>query len=290
MKPARYTAIFILMAIHTWGVAGAQVLPDTTRLYFQLGDPGLTRQAGATIDSLVYNELLTPDKELIIVGYADYLGSEDANLKLSENRAKNVQAYLSGLGIRKTNIKLVEGKGEIKRETETATGYAADRRVDIVLAERLKKVSTPTTTKTTTVPKPKTTEPPTTLTAIPVGQTLVLRNIYFHAGRHIVKQESVPELDKLYDALFENPKLKIQIEGHVCCVPQFADALDEDTFEQMLSVNRAKYIYNYLVYKGIEKSRMSYVGFGRRRPVVPVEKTLEDEDLNRRVEIRVVEN
>jgi outer membrane protein OmpA-like peptidoglycan-associated protein len=63
-----------------------------------------------------------------------------------------------------------------------------------------------------------------------------------------------------------------------------------DTYEPILSVNRAKEIYNFLVDKGIEASRLSYAGFGRRRPVVVEEMNEFDAEKNRRVEIRITEN
>ena len=123
---------------------------------------------------------------------------------------------------------------------------------------------------------------------VPAGQTFVLEKIYFFAGRHVVKPESLAELDKLYNALAANEKLTIQIEGHVCCVRNAPDALDEDTHELALSTNRAKYIYHYLIEKGIDEKRLRYRGFGRTRPVVIRELSAEDEDRNRRVEVRVL--
>jgi len=46
----------------------------------------------------------------MIIGYADYLGKEGHNQKLSEERAKNVQDYLIGYNFRKENIKICIGK------------------------------------------------------------------------------------------------------------------------------------------------------------------------------------
>jgi len=254
---------------------------DTISLYFPLDVAELSARETAKLDSLVYYEVIAPAQALFIVGYADNLGSEVYNLALSESRAKNVQAYLATLGIRKTSVKMCTGKGEVKRDKEVPGGYQQDRRVDIVAAEMLYKKA---------VPVPAATNLDTTLVTIKVGQTMVLRNIYFYAGRHKVREESLPELEKLYTTMQAYPRLKIRIEGHVCCVPSFTDALDEETFEQALSVNRAHYIYDYLVERGIDKERLEYKGFGRTKPVVMIEKTVEDEDLNRRVEIRVLEN
>jgi outer membrane protein OmpA-like peptidoglycan-associated protein len=88
----------------------------------------------------------------------------------------------------------------------------------------------------------------------------------------------------------QNPNLKISIEGHVCCIKDTPDALDIDTFEPQLSVNRAKAIYQYLTSRGIDTSRLSYIGYGRRRPMVDPELSEEDAEKNRRVEIRILEN
>jgi outer membrane protein OmpA-like peptidoglycan-associated protein len=105
-----------------------------------------------------------------------------------------------------------------------------------------------------------------------------------------MKPESMEALEKLYSVLKNNPNLKISIEGHVCCVRDAPDALDIDTYEPHLSVNRAKAIYNYLVEKGIDPGRLTYVGYGRRRPVIEVEQSEEDAEKNRRVEIRITDN
>ncbi len=55
-------------------------------------------------------------------------------------------------------------------------------------------------------------------------------------------------------------------------------------------MNRAKAIYNYLVSKDIDASRLRYEGFGKRRPVVAFESNEEDAKKNRRVEIRILDN
>jgi flagellar motor protein MotB len=123
-----------------------------------------------------------------------------------------------------------------------------------------------------------------------VGQLFVLDRIFFHTGRHVVVDESLPEMERLYKVLDENPTLVINIEGHVCCVHPTVDALDLDTGELKLSINRAKFIYDYLVKKGIEQGRLSYEGFGKTKPLRINEFTQEDQDMNKRVEIRVLKN
>ena len=106
-----------------------------------------------------------------------------------------------------------------------------------------------------------------------------------------MKPESAETLEKLYQVMKDNPSLKISIEGHVCCIQEDEpDALDNDTHELLLSVNRAKAIYGYLVSKGIDATRLKYIGYGKRRPIIAEEMSEEDAERNRRVEVRVMEN
>jgi outer membrane protein OmpA-like peptidoglycan-associated protein len=77
-----------------------------------------------------------------------------------------------------------------------------------------------------------------------------------------------------------NPKLKIAIEGHICCAT--SDDLN-------LSGMRAKVVYDYLVNNGISGNRLSHQGFGSSRPIIPLPETTEEERIqNRRVEVRIL--
>ena len=98
-------------------------------------------------------------------------------------------------------------------------------------------------------------------------------------------------LQKLLKTLKDNPKLKVEIQGHVCCTNNGEDGVDADydTREPKLSENRAKAIYEYLIDKGIAKSRLTYKGYGRSKPKEPIEDTPEKEQANRRVEILILE-
>lgn len=64
-----------------------------------------------------------------------------------------------------------------------------------------------------------------------------------------------PELDKLADVLKNNPALKISISA-------YTDNVGDANFNLTLSELRAKSINDYLVSKGIETSRMKYLGKG----------------------------
>ncbi len=271
--------------------AFAQRETDTFKLFFDLGITHLNHTTEKKIDLLIYNDKIISGSSIMIIGYADYLGSERLNKGLSMRRAENVRDYLVKYGISAKDIKLCEGKGEIDRAgVSQKGGIPTDRRVDVVVNNVTKKKVEQTKTGKPVVQKVNLTSIDE-MKKLKPGSVFLLKNVYFPADRHIIKPESRETLEKLVAVMRDNPHLKISIEGHVCCIsPDAPDALDVDTYEATLSVNRAKAIYNYLVSKGIDASRLKYDGFGKRRPVVANERTEEDAEKNRRVEIRILEN
>ena len=85
------------------------------------------------------------------------------------------------------------------------------------------------------------------------------------------------------------PTLKIEIQGHICC--QKEDIRKEYNVEGgiLLSINRAKAVYNYLVKNGIAPARMTYEGYGGFHKRYPLEQNRYEREMNRRVEILILE-
>ncbi len=269
------------------GPAMAQRSADTFKLYFDLNVDKLNKTSEKKIDLLIYNDKIISGINITIVGYADYLGSEEYNKDLSMRRAQNVKDYLVKNGVAEKDISVCMGKGKVERNMTGAEGYQIDRRVDIVVNNSKGKPGKPGRPRKDTGRKFVTSVDQ--IANLRPGSILLLKNVYFPHDSHVIKPESAETLEKLFAVLRDNPGLKVSIEGHVCCV-HAPDALDEDTNEPTLSVNRARAIYDYLVRKGIDPKRLTYTGFGHRRPVVAVELTEADAEQNRRVEIRVTEN
>ncbi|MFN8890276.1 MAG: OmpA family protein, partial [Cyclobacteriaceae bacterium] len=73
-----------------------------------------------------------PDWNIILTGHTDERGTDDYNLKLSEQRVKAVAAYLSEKGIDRKRITV---KGEGKRKPLSSgkdeAAHALNRRVEI---------------------------------------------------------------------------------------------------------------------------------------------------------------
>ncbi|MBS1738382.1 MAG: OmpA family protein [Bacteroidetes bacterium] len=70
-----------------------------------------------------------------IDGHTDNVGKDEANQKLSENRAASVKAYLVGNGVDESRITSVgHGKDEPVADNKTAAGRAKNRRVEMHLS------------------------------------------------------------------------------------------------------------------------------------------------------------
>ena len=118
------------------------------------------------------------------------------------------------------------------------------------------------------------------LEAIEIGNTTVLRNIFFDTGKFELLETSKTELGKLVDFMEKNPKVKIEIGGHT-------DNVGSAELNRELSHNRAKSVYNYLINSGVEAGRLNYQGYGFSVPVAPNDSD-EGRAQNRRTEFKVV--
>jgi outer membrane protein OmpA-like peptidoglycan-associated protein len=85
-----------------------------------------------------------------------------------------------------------------------------------------------------------------------------------------------------------NPGLEVEIRGHICCSAVNEDGLDIDTGERVLSRNRAREIYQYLINNGITANRLSYLGMGGSQKIIAEESSEEDRTTNRRVEFIII--
>ncbi len=111
------------------------------------------------------------------------------------------------------------------------------------------------------------------------SKPVVLRNVFFETGSAALLSESTNELDRLTALLTETPGLHIQISGHT-------DNVGDESSNQMLSENRAKAVYDYLIQHGIPAARLRYKGFGETKPV-DTNDTPEGRARNRRTEFIV---
>lgn len=118
------------------------------------------------------------------------------------------------------------------------------------------------------------------LSPIEVGNKVILNNIFFDTNKYDLKPDSKAELEKLLEFLAQNPTIRIEISGHT-------DNVGNLQSNQVLSENRAKAVYNYLIAAGVSAQRLVYKGYGQTQPIVP-NNSDENRAKNRRTEFKIV--
>lgn len=112
-----------------------------------------------------------------------------------------------------------------------------------------------------------------------------LRPIYFAFDSYTLSKDGMAKLDILTSILHRHPGLKLEITG-------YTDAKGAFSYNQRLSVNRAKSVYKYLILNEVTKERMVVIGKSEDDPVAR-NTTRDQKDapdgrmLNRRVEFKV---
>lgn len=200
-----------------------------------------------------------------IYGYADKTGNEAYNQDLSERREHYVYEKLKA-----ANINVGNAEEKSFGESQSTAAYNAKDRKVIVYYAKPEIQPVPQSDLSKEVSKAK------------KGDKIRLKNVNFYMNSDVILEQSVPVLEELLKIMKDNPLLKIQIQGHVCCQPEN---------EERLSHWRAVRVYNFLVDNGIDENRLSYTSFGSTKPIYPLPEKNEDERVaNRRVEIEIVEN
>ena len=132
------------------------------------------------------------------------------------------------------------------------------------------------------LPAPVTTPTPVAETTHHVGKVIPLNSLIFQQRSSIISPESYPELNTIAQMLHSNPKMVIQMEGHT-------DTRGDVKLNLKLSEQRVDAVRDYLILRGVSKSRVKLKAFGGSMPLNR-ENTEEAHKLNRRVEVRILEN
>ncbi|NJN25033.1 MAG: OmpA family protein [Cyclobacteriaceae bacterium] len=117
------------------------------------------------------------------------------------------------------------------------------------------------------------------LKPIRMGSSSRLNNLFFEFNSAALTNDSKTELSQLIRFLHKNKDTKIIIAGHT-------DDQGTETYNQQLSEKRAKAVFDYLINEHIDQDRLTYIGFGESKPIVPNE-TDENRQLNRRIEFLI---
>ncbi|WP_041389417.1 OmpA family protein [Polaromonas sp. JS666] len=106
-------------------------------------------------------------------------------------------------------------------------------------------------------------------------------DVSFDVGRAAIKPNFAPILNQFATSLNQNQVTTVTIIGHT-------DSTGSDAINNPLSVDRANAARDYLVSRGVARTRIATDGRGSREPVAD-NNTQQGRDKNRRVEIYVAE-
>lgn len=232
-------------------------------------------------------------KILSITGSTDEVGSSGYNDTLSQKRVDYIFNKV------KLAVKIREDFKSISLgEKGAKSKIKSENRKAIIVFLQEKDLA-----KEAELIKPKVVEAPKTTEIIPIeekdmnfpegatleekielskpGTLIVLPEIQFYKNSFGIMPSSKQSIDELIYILDKNPNLRIEIQGHICCVTQ-----DHNN----LSLERAKQVRRVLVMNSIRQDRLVVKGFGVTKPKFTIPEANEEQALaNRRVEIMILQ-
>ncbi len=117
------------------------------------------------------------------------------------------------------------------------------------------------------------------------GKEFVVKNILYDFNQSFIRPDAASVLNNLAQTLKRNPKMMIELSSHT-------DSRGDNNYNMKLSQERAEAAVNFLVSKGIPRSRLTAKGFGESRlknkcrDGVPCSEA--EHEQNRRTEIKIL--
>jgi len=262
---------FLLAATHP--TMSQRSRTDTLLIHFafdksivQPGDSAILANARPDADSI------------LIIGYTDTVGSNGYNLKLSRLRAQAARtAMLSALTTAQARAlaqRVPPMRLEARGKTNPIPGDdSLSRRVEVLVYYQVRDVAQAPPADT---PKARPDDEPDT--------TFGLDNINFIANTPILTDAAREALPSSVAFLRHFSDHYLEIDGF-CNSPGAPLPPNDPLF--VLSVKRAKFIYDYLIQQGFDSAHLRYKGLGNASPVIAHPTTREESDKNMRVEVRV---
>lgn len=117
----------------------------------------------------------------------------------------------------------------------------------------------------------------------PVPVSIDLKGVNFDFDKATLRPDAVQILQEATQILQRYPELRVEVAGHT-------DLCGSDAYNQRLSQDRARTVYEYLTSNGIDASRLAGpIGYGESRPLeqTPQELPACKNERNRRTELNV---
>ena len=265
----------ILLAMSAPAATAQQHRADTLIEHFAFDRSAVRPADSAVIIGYFQDTAHSRADSVLVIGYTDTIGSERYNGRLSQRRALAVAA-LVGHFIPNSCRKpwaFIAARGE----ADPLPGDdSLSRRALLIVYYRVKPAPV---VHVDTPPRAKAPGEPDTV--------LTLDHINFIANKAELTQAALDALPSNVANLRSFRDRYLEIDGF-CNQPGPPLAKTDVLF--ILSVNRAKFIYEYLISQGFDSTRLSYKGLGNASPVNAHPTTTTEMDQNMRVEIKVFSN
>lgn len=197
-----------------------------------------------------------PSTTAVIEGYTDEVGSDDYNLRLSQQRAESVvNSLVTDFAIDPSRLS-ARGYGKTKpiADNTTDAGRQKNRRINAIIDCAL--------TSSPVYPPP--------------NRLCMLLKVQFATDSAEIPPAYYNEINRVGDYMQKYPTTTAAIEGHT-------DNVGTLEYNMKLSQHRAESVVNYLVEKfGIERSRLTAQGYGPTRRIA-YNDTPEGRQQNRRI-------
>jgi outer membrane protein OmpA-like peptidoglycan-associated protein len=275
--------LLILLLITSIGFSQTKK-PDSLKLFFDSAKYSITDAHKTQIAAFFKGIKVDEVRQIRIKGYTDFVGNHVYNNKLSKKRAKAAYTYVTS-NYQFTAI-AQQGLGELEEQSPEASfeeGNSKHRKVDVILSYEIPKDTYVSLTRKQRYLKQ--------LPKLSVGEKLRVQHTSFYISTPNITKASEEDITGIVKILKAYPKLHVLVEGHVCCGDKVEYETKVPSKDNLaLSTERAKNIYLELIKRGIKKSRLSYKGFGFTRPLDFPESTINIQQENRRVELKVLKN
>ena len=113
-----------------------------------------------------------------------------------------------------------------------------------------------------------------------INNILSAKKINFERRSTAITAESKTVVEEIAQILNDNPTLKVEISGHT-------DSRGSDSLNKKISQDRASSVRDILISLGINKDRVTAIGYGEEKPLVQDDENGLSE-INRRVEFNIL--
>ena len=112
------------------------------------------------------------------------------------------------------------------------------------------------------------------------NREFVVSDVFFASGRVEPNRALVPHLEEMATHLMGNRNLVLRVEGHTDDVGEEADNME-------LSIERARWVCDFLQQRGVSPDQLLFEGYGESRPLFPND-SRRGKARNRRVEMLLI--